>query len=193
MTVIGEDAYKKLEEQRKPIILLAWHGRIFLVPYYFRGKWIVALVSPSRDGEIPAQIMKRWKYKIIRGSGSHSMLKSWKEMLRELRAGKELIIVPDGPKGPNRRFKLGAVRLASQTGAHLVPFTFSTDRKKILSSWDHFLMFHPFSRVVVMFGEPLQVEPQLDEPALETVRKRMERIMHNLEKKADSYFQKPVR
>jgi len=65
-------------------------------------------------------------------------------MISELKQGGEVIIVPDGPRGPNREMKLGGLKLAQETGAYLVPFTFSTSRKKFLGSWDSFLLFYPF-------------------------------------------------
>ena len=188
MTVLGEESYQRLREQGKPVIFLVWHGRIFIVPYFFRRRNIMPLVSPSEDGEIPARIMSRWRYRIVRGSGSHLIIKAWNEMISELKRGGEVIIVPDGPRGPNREMKLGGLRLAQETGAYLVPFTFSTSRKKILRSWDKFLFFYPFSRVVAMYGQPFTIEPSLKEDALEKERQKIETILIQLDEEADRYY-----
>jgi lysophospholipid acyltransferase (LPLAT)-like uncharacterized protein len=189
LIVVNDGEYRRLRRERRPVVLLVWHGRIFLVPYYFRKKNIMPLVSPSADGEIAAQIMARWGYRILRGSGSHTMVGAWKQMIKELREGGEVIIVPDGPRGPNRIHKLGGLKLAKETGAHCVPFTFSTDRKKILRSWDHFLMFKPFSRVVVIFGDPFTIAADISEEELERERLRAERLLTELDQKADRYFE----
>jgi lysophospholipid acyltransferase (LPLAT)-like uncharacterized protein len=191
VTVIGEESYKALRSQNKPVIILVWHGRIFLPPYFFRKRGVSALISPSGDGEIMAQIISGWGYRIFRGSGSHSMVKTWALMKRELDEGGELILVPDGPKGPNRIMKLGALKLAQQTGAYLVPFTFSSTRKKNLNSWDQFLMFYPFGKVVVLLGEPVQVASDLSEEELENERQRIEGIMIRLDEKADRFYGQP--
>ena len=188
MTVLGEESYQRLREQGKPVIFLVWHGRIFIVPYFFRRRNIMPLVSPSEDGEIPARIMSRWGYRIVRGSGSHLIIKAWNEMISELKRGGEVIIVPDGPRGPNREMKLGGLRLAQETAAYLVPFTFSTSRKKILRSWDKFLFFYPFSRVVAMYGQPFTIEPSLKEDALEKERQKIETILVQLDEEADRYY-----
>lgn len=188
MTVLGKDEYQKLRREGKPVILLVWHGRIFIVPYFFRRRGIMPLVSPSADGEIAARIMSRWGYKILRGSSSHAIFKVWSAMKKELESGGELIIVPDGPRGPNRKMKLGGLKLAQETGAHLVPFTFSTSRKKILRSWDKFLIFRPFSRVVAVYGEPIAINSTLSEGKLELERQKIEKILVEMDLEADSYF-----
>jgi lysophospholipid acyltransferase (LPLAT)-like uncharacterized protein len=188
MTLVGEEPYRELLIKKKPVVTLVWHGRIFLVPYFFRGRNVMPLVSPSGDGEIAARIMAGWGYRMLRGSGSHFMVSAWKSMLRELHAGGEVLIVPDGPKGPDRVFKLGGLKLARETGAHLVPWTFSTDKKKVLRSWDRFLMFYPFRRIVVMFGEPSTVSRDLSDEDLERERVRLEKELCELDRRADAYF-----
>lgn len=186
--ILGEESYRDLRRQGKPVIFLVWHGRIFIVPYFFRRRKIMPLISPSKDGEIAARIMSGWGYRILRGSGSHSILKVWTVMKRELRSGGEVIIVPDGPRGPDRKIKLGGLKLAQETGAVLVPFTFSTSRKKFLKSWDNFLMFYPFSRIVAIYGEPIHIDPGLKEDELEKERQRIEQLMIQLDEKADRFY-----
>jgi hypothetical protein len=146
------------------------------------------LISPSKDGEIAARIMSGWGYRILRGSGSHAILKVWTAMKKELRSGGEVIIVPDGPSGPDRKIKLGGLKPAQETGAVLVPFTFSTSRKKILKSWDNFLMFYPFSRIVSIYGEPIHIDPGLKGDELEKERQRIEQLMIQLDEKADRFY-----
>ncbi|MBN2198427.1 MAG: lysophospholipid acyltransferase family protein [Candidatus Aminicenantes bacterium] len=185
-TVSGEEDYRALRRAGKSVILIMWHSRIFIVPYFFRKRGVMPLVSPSRDGEIPARIMSRWGYKVLRGSSSHSVVKAWGVMTRELRAGGEVIIVPDGPRGPNRVLKEGCLKLAQQTGAAIVPFTFSASRPKTLRSWDRFLMFPPFSRVSAVFGRPFTVDPELSGEKLEKMRRAVEKILNDLDAAADS-------
>ncbi len=184
--VVGEDAYRDLRRAGKPVILIMWHSRIFIVPYFFRKRGIMPLVSPSRDGEIAARIMARWGYRVLRGSGSHSMVKAWGVMVRELRSGGEVIIVPDGPLGPNRVLKEGCLRLAQQTGAFLVPFTFAVTKAKYLRSWDRFLVFPPFSRVAALYGKPFPVPPELDGEAFEILRKNTEVLLNELDAEAEA-------
>jgi hypothetical protein len=186
--ILGEAEYLKAKRDKRPVILLIWHGRLMLAPFFFRNRRIAALVSPSRDGEIIAQIAQGWRFRIIRGSGSHSIVRAWVEMRQDLRKGGELIIIPDGPRGPDRELKQGAIKLAQDTGALLIPWSFSASRKKILASWDRFLLFRPFSRIVAIYGKPMAVSPALDEAEFEAERKRVERALTALDAEADSHF-----
>ncbi len=190
LTKIGEELYKNLRKEKRPVILLAWHGRMLLLPYFFRKRGIAALVSPSRDGEIIARIAAGWGFRVLRGSSSHAVVRAWVEMKKELERGGELIIIPDGPRGPDRVLKPGCIRLAAETGAFLVPFSFSASRKRFLKSWDRFLLFFPFSRLVAVFGKPARVPPSLDEEAMERERRRLEEALILLDGEADRAFEK---
>ena len=186
--VIGEERYRELRDEGKAVVFLIWHGRIFLGPYFFRKRGVMPLISPSDDGEIVARISSRWGYRNIRGSGSHAIIKAWNRMKNELRKGGEVLIVADGPKGPNRKMKLGGIKLAQEAGAVLVPFTFSSSRKKFVKSWDKFLFFYPFSRVVAIYGSPINVDPALKGDELEKERQRIEDLMIELDEKADRFY-----
>jgi lysophospholipid acyltransferase (LPLAT)-like uncharacterized protein len=189
LTVIGEGPYRDLRNQNKPVVLLVWHGRLLVVPYLFKKRGILALISPSEDGEILARIVEGWG-KVLRGSSSHSIVKAWSVMRKELDGGGEVIIVPDGPRGPNRKMKLGALKLSQQSGAYLVPFTFAAARKKTLGSWDNFLIFYPFTKVVGLFGAPLVVNPKLRGDDLEKERQRIENVLLQLDDEANSLIDK---
>jgi lysophospholipid acyltransferase (LPLAT)-like uncharacterized protein len=188
LTVIGEDRYWELRNQNKPVVLLVWHGRLLVGPFHARKREIMVLISPSQDGEIIARIVEGW-FKVLRGSSSHSIVKAWSAMRKELDQGGAVTIVPDGPRGPNRKMKLGALKLSQQSGAYLVPFTFAASRKKTLKSWDNFLVFYPFTKVVAIYGEPILVDPRLRGDDLERERQRIEQILINLDDEAASYLE----
>ncbi len=183
--VHGGEAFRRLREERRPVVLAVWHGKLFLTPWFLRRFDLVPLVSPSRDGELITRVVLGWKYRIVRGSGSHPVAKAWQELLRELRSGGGVIMVADGPRGPARVLKPGCVRLAQETGAALVPFTISARKKKILRSWDGFMVTRPFGRATVVFGEPLTILPGLRGDALEAERARVEAALLRLDKEAD--------
>jgi lysophospholipid acyltransferase (LPLAT)-like uncharacterized protein len=181
LTLLGEEEYRKARGAGKAVVFLVWHGKIFLVPYFFRKRKIMPLISPSRDGEIPARIMDGWGYKILRGSGTHFVRNAWLEMKKELEAGGEVIIVPDGPRGPDRTFKLGAIKLATETGAVLVPFSFTATRRKILRSWDRFLMPLPFGRITAAYGAPIEIARGLSADDQEKERARVEALLREFD------------
>jgi len=83
---------------------------------------------------------------------------------------------------------MGAIKLAQQTGAYLIPFTFSATKKKLWNSWDQFMMFYPFGRIVVMLGQPMTVPSDASDEDLEEERLKVELAMARLEREADRYF-----
>jgi len=189
ITVEGEEPYRRLRDQNKPVILMIWHGRLFITPFFFRNRDIMPMISPSGDGELLVKLASGWGYKFLRGSGSHSMLKAWAALKKELAAGGEVVIVPDGPKGPGKHVKPGALKLSQVSGAHIVPFSFSAARRKILGSWDGFLLPWPFQRLVAIYGEPFTVDPGgIKEEAFEQERLRIEGLLKELDARADQYF-----
>ena len=185
VTVIGEEEYKKVKKERKPVIFLIWHGRICILPYFFRNRNRMVLISPSDDGELATQILAGLRFQVVRGSSSHPVIRVWRQMKEELEKGGELILVADGPRGPNRKLKPGCLKLAQSTKAYLVPVTFSASRKKIFSSWDSFLFYLPFSRIVAIYGKPFLINLGLDAETLDKERQKIEFYMQNLDKKAD--------
>ncbi len=186
LRVEGEAAYRALRAAGRPVVILVWHGKIFSAPWMFRKRNIMPLVSPSQDGELIVRLIDNWGYKVIRGSGSHSVKRAWVVMMNELRAGGEVLIVPDGPRGPDRELKLGAVKLATETGALLVPYTLAAARKKTVRSWDRFEIPGLFARAVALFGEPIEIPAGIGGEALEAERKRVERILRDLDVKAET-------
>ncbi len=188
ITVEGEEPYRLLRDQRKPVILMVWHGRLFITPFFFRNRGIMPMISPSGDGELLVRLAAGWGYTFLRGSGSHSMLKAWATLKDELAQGGEVVIVPDGPKGPGRKIKPGALKLSQVTGAPIVPFSFSAARRKIFGSWDGFLLPWPFQRLVAIYGEPFPVDPGLKDEAFEQERLRIENLLRELDERADRYF-----
>ncbi len=188
ITVEGEEPYRLLRDQRKAVILMVWHGRLFITPFFFRNRGIMPMISPSGDGELLVRLASGWGYKFLRGSGSHSMLKAWATLKDELAQGGEVVIVPDGPKGPGREMKPGALKLSQVTGAPIVPFSFSAAQRKIFGSWDGFLLPWPFQRLVAIYGEPFTVDPGLKDEAFEQVRLRIENLLRELDERADHYF-----
>ena len=188
LRIVGGGAYRAARRAGRPVVILVWHGKIFSAPWMFRRRGIMPLVSPSQDGELIARLIDNWGYKVLRGSGSHIMKRAWVMMKRELLAGGEVLIVPDGPRGPDRELKSGCVKLATETGAILLPYTFAAAKRRVFRSWDRFEMPHPFSRAVALFGDPLKVPPDLDEEGMERERTRVQTALRDLDRQVESFL-----
>jgi lysophospholipid acyltransferase (LPLAT)-like uncharacterized protein len=57
-----------------------------------------------------------------------------------------------------------------------------------LKSWDKFLIFYPFSKVIAVYGRPFLVKPGLSQEEFEAERQRVEQAVLAADEKADQYF-----
>ena len=103
------------------------------------------------------------------------------EQLAEVIAqGKDVVITPDGPRGPAYQLGQGIVFLAQQTGAAVVPVNLEYSSCWRLKSWDGFILPKPFSRVRVIFGQPHRVRLTTSESEFEEERVRLQEAMLQL-------------
>ncbi|RPJ03679.1 MAG: DUF374 domain-containing protein [Deltaproteobacteria bacterium] len=165
-----------------------WHGRLLMMPLVYKGKKLSFLVSAHRDGQIVGRALKRFGYQAILGSTTRKGFSAFKQMLRANQEGSDIALAPDGPKGPRYRVQIGVIELAKLTGRPVVPLTFSASRRKLLKTWDQFLLPCPFSRGVFIWGEPVYVNPDGDRVHLEERRALLEKRLNELTEQADHYF-----
>ncbi len=156
---IGLEKIKKVFQEQGNAIIAFWHNRIFGIPYNYRRlfgkKKIVTLSSYSRDGEYSTRIQHWFGGETIRGSSSKGGSEALKKLVREIQSGKDCAITPDGPRGPKYSVHNGAVAVARLAQVPIVPVSYDCTRKKVLKSWDNFIVPLPFGRMVFVFGEPI--------------------------------------
>ncbi len=163
------------------VIVVFWHEHIMLPVYVLRFSNMYGLVSQHLDGEIITRIIRHFGHGAIRGSstrGGKQAYRNAKQMLKSQRI--ILAITPDGPLGPRRKAKLGAVRLASETGIPIVPISVKANRYKRMKSWDRFLLILPFANCEIKFGEPFRVPPNLTVKRLKEYNKHLEQILNHM-------------
>jgi lysophospholipid acyltransferase (LPLAT)-like uncharacterized protein len=178
-------------ERRIPAIGAFWHGRLLMMPYVYQGNKLSFLVSSHRDGQVVGRALRRFGFHAILGSTTRKGFSAFKQMVRAFQNGSDIAITPDGPRGPRYRVQIGVIELAKLTGRPIVPFSFSASRRKILKTWDHFLLPYPFSKGVFIWGEPIVVDPNGDRAHLEERRALLEKRLNELTERADHYFDSP--
>lgn len=138
-----------------------WHGKMLIGWYLFRKFNSAALISPSKDGEILTNLLVNWNYVVVRGSSNDSGKDALKKMLDLADRKMNLIITPDGPKGPAEKMKAGAVVICKKKKLPLLLTGIRMEKKKILKSWDKFEVPIPFSSVTVTYSSPIWIEESL--------------------------------
>lgn len=180
-----EGAVAALWAARAPVIYVVWHGRVLLLPRLYGRRRCRVLTSRSRDGELVARWMSRFGLVPVRGSSSRGGGDALRRLARVLRDGGEVVVVPDGPKGPREVLKAGVITLARLSGAPIVPMAVGASRGWRLRSWDEFRIPKPFGRCVVRFGEPIRVPAEADRAAEEAARKEVEAALRSLSWQVD--------
>lgn len=170
----------------EPVIGCFWHGRLMMMPYLWpRGPRVSVLISHHRDGRLIARAMRHLGIGTVAGSSSRGALSATRQMLSLLQAGESVAITPDGPRGPCMRVAPGVIRLAALSGAPILPAAYSCRRRRMLSSWDRFIIPLPFSQGVYVIGEPLTVPGDADEATLEQARGELEDRLNTITAEAD--------
>ena len=181
----GSESVDDLYRQGKRLIIAFWHGRQLMMPLAYRGTEAYILISQHRDGELIHQIVSRFGFQSVRGSTTRGGVPALRHLIRLGRAGVDLVVTPDGPKGPYQVAQVGAVQLAKATGLPIVPLTFSCSKKKVFRSWDHFLVPYPFCRGLFIWGDPIWVRRDSTEVDLETKRCELEAALTRITDQAD--------
>jgi len=179
------EAHLAAGEAADGLILTLWHGRMAIGMIPHRGSGYSVLVSHSKDGEVAHRLLRRIGFGTIRGSTSRGAPRAVREMLRDLREGRRVVVTPDGPRGPRHGMNDGVAWMARATGFAVVPIGLGADRAWVLDSWDAFTIPKPFARVVMVYGAPLGLSRDADEAALREFGQRLQSRMVALEEGAD--------
>ncbi|MBN2321173.1 MAG: lysophospholipid acyltransferase family protein [Acidobacteria bacterium] len=187
------EGWRNLEEihnNGKRFIGVFWHNRIFMTSYFFRNRNIVAMISQNRDGEYISRVSRRLGFGAARGSSSRGGRGAVVEILRALKAHRDVFFTLDGPRGPRYIAKPGAAFVAGKSGCPILPFTISVEKKWVMHSWDGFIVPKPFSHAMVLFGTAIDVDANADTTEMERVREEIQHSMNSLCHQADSCWVK---
>ncbi len=181
----GADAMDRARATSGQFILAFWHSRFPMMQYSYPYDTIAVLVSQHRDARMIGRVMALHGLSTVHGSSTRGGTAAMRALLRAVRAGSDLAITPDGPKGPRRRAKSGVVTAAKLSGLPVIPVAFSSGSAIRLRSWDLTLVPRPFGRGLFLYGDPIEVPRDLDADGEEACRRRIEEALDALTDEAD--------
>lgn len=138
------------------VVFTLWHGQMLPLLWVHRQPTGV-VVSEHRDGDIIAHTLGRFGVFGIRGSTSRGGARALLECVRVLKSGADVVLTPDGPRGPRHSFAPGALIVAFRAQVAVVPLVAKADRVWRLKSWDGFEIPKPFTKISVLYGTPKRV------------------------------------
>jgi len=178
ITYLGLDTTRKVLREQGNAMIAFWHNRILGTTYnyfkLFRDRKIISLISRSKDGEYAVRIQGMFGAEAVRGSSQRVNVDAMKRIVREIKAGKNCAITPDGPRGPKYKVQDGAVVIARLAGVPIVPVSYDCTRKIVLRSWDNFIVPLPFGRMVFIFGNPIDTSNGSTKKSVDALRTSLE-------------------
>lgn len=170
-----------------PCVYAMWHAHQCCVHGLPDRANCNVLVSRSRDGQIIANVVEKWGFKVIHGSkGKKGSVEATLQMIHALEHGECCAIMVDGPKGPAKVVKDGAIKIAKKAGVPIVPvFGYSPNLTFLkFPSWDGFRIPFFWTKLINIYGEPIYVDADNDKAQDEEVRLKVQRSLEKLEKEA---------
>lgn len=176
-----------LRKKKQNYVLAFWHGTMLLPWFLHRKDGFAALTSKSKDGDLLAKQLKYWKYKVVRGSSSKGGDVALGMMVDLAKNGYSVAITPDGPRGPEHKFKAGAVITAKKSKVPVVLMGIGVKSKKKLKNWDKFQIPNPFSQIKVIYSDPIYVDVKLSYDETSKIIEECENKLNELQKEAEKF------
>jgi lysophospholipid acyltransferase (LPLAT)-like uncharacterized protein len=177
--------------ENRPFILSFWHGRMLMIPpTWRRGRATHMLISQHRDGELMARAMDSFGIGTVRGSAAKAGKKdkggsgALRQIVRQLKLNEYAGLTPDGPRGPRMRASTGVIVAARLAQVPILPVTYAVKYRRVINSWDRFILPWPFNRGVYLWGEPIDVHSDITETP-EQAALRLEAVLNTLCDEAD--------
>lgn len=183
---IQVEGFEPIEKLEGGKMLAGWHGRTFVAALFFRGRGVWTIISQSRDGEMQNRVFTRFGFKTIRGSTGRGGVRAAVEAIRVLRKGVTMAFTPDGPRGPSGVVQDGILMMAAKSGAAMVPVGVSASRRRLVKTWDRYMVPCFFARCIMIFGDPIYVAEDASPEEFEAARLKLQDEMHRLEAEAEA-------
>ncbi|MCK9210431.1 MAG: lysophospholipid acyltransferase family protein [Ignavibacteriaceae bacterium] len=183
----GNDSIKSLLKEKKEFVIAFWHGTMVIPWFAHRNLKLLAIISKSKDGDLLSKILRKWNYKVVRGSSSKGGNIALQIMIDHAKHECPVAITPDGPRGPNFKMKAGAVITAKKSGVPLVLVGVGCKSKRKLHSWDNFEVPFPFSKVQLVYSEPILIGKNLSYDETSKMILQCEEKLNELQKKAQTF------
>ena len=173
------DEVNPLKNIDKGNIYVLWHSCLLPLAYIFRRSHCTALISSSNDGKRAAAIAAKWNLGVVYGSSSKQGFTAFRQCLKTINASKNMVITPDGPKGPREVVKSGVAHLAILSAAPVMPLAVHPSSYWRLKSWDRMIIPKPFSKVSIKSGGIVTPgDFARDEAGIEHLRTFIEEKLH---------------
>ena len=161
----------------KPFILACWHSDLLMLPYFYMHYKpkpnVKAMISNHFDGALIATTMKWFDIGNLAGSSTRNAAKVLIEAIRTIKAGTDVAITPDGPKGPRHEVAEGIYAIAKKTKAQVIIVAIKPSSYWQLNSWDKFMVPKPCGTLHFYSPEAFDICDLSSEEATKLVKEKL--------------------
>ncbi|NLK67030.1 MAG: lysophospholipid acyltransferase family protein [Campylobacteraceae bacterium] len=167
---------------KTPCVVVFWHGRLAMMSFAYRRYWTKdhgekkqgkVIISDHKDGEIITQVISNFGIKAVRGSSRKGAARALINAFREIKNGVDIIITPDGPRGPLHSVADGAVTIAQKMNLEICAGNYEASRYWQLKSWDEMIIPKPFSKINYSLSPPFSVQGLEIDAAKEKIKNEL--------------------
>jgi lysophospholipid acyltransferase (LPLAT)-like uncharacterized protein len=161
-------------------ILSIWHQNtaLFFIAHLRFTKPNICLTYPLVYMK-PIHQFKKWVgfRELAYGASGVDGKAAMNEVIERLKEGWSTFLNPDGPQGPLKQVRNGVLIMSLKSNTPVIPLSFQLSREWRLPSWDRKRYPFPFTRLVVIYGEPVWVQAD----TMEQSRARIAELMNDPE------------
>ena len=132
-------------------VCVTWHGELLMTPqayrYIHKKHPASAIISSHFDGSLIAGTLEFLGIRPLRGSSKKGAKQVLLQAFKSIKSGEEVLITPDGPRGPRHSMSDGAIGIALKSKLPIFVMNFKAKSYWQLNSWDKFVIPKPFTTI----------------------------------------------
>ena len=172
----------------KPAIYAYFHGQMYVLLGLSPRNRMSLIASNARDGEMIARAAEFMGFEVARGSRTHGGVKGAFNLINAAEHNRSVLFPVDGPKGPFEIVKAEVIRLAQITKLPIIPVVSRARTRDLMKSWDRYNCPYLNTKMVYVFGEPLEVPANANDEEKENLRVELQNYMVELKAKTSEFF-----
>jgi lysophospholipid acyltransferase (LPLAT)-like uncharacterized protein len=170
------------------VIYAFWHGKLIMMPFLAPpGSKMNVITSGHRDGLLISKVMLHFKFNTIFVSRTATAFKGLKSILTKLKNGESIAITPDGSRGPVYQINSNIVEIAAMTGVPIIPISYGAKYSKILNTWDKFNLPYPFSKGVLVYGDPIFIPKHCSTEEIAEYKISLQNALNTITERAEQW------
>ena len=132
-------------------VCVCWHNELLMSPQAYRKihkkQPASAIISSHFDGSLIASTLNMLNIRPLRGSTKKGARQVLLQAFKSIKNGEEVLITPDGPRGPRHSMSDGAIGIALKSKLPIFVMNYTVENYWQLGSWDKFMIPKPFTKV----------------------------------------------